>query len=54
MIFPLEMRVSTIACSQLKGVIPKMTACKLKKWCKLARVIKSKRYKTNGSKTRSE
>jgi hypothetical protein len=28
-IFPLEMRVSKIACSQLKDVIPKMTECKL-------------------------
>jgi hypothetical protein len=30
MIFPLEMRVSTIACSHLKGVIPKMTESKLR------------------------
>jgi hypothetical protein len=29
-IFPLEMRVSTIACSQLKNVIPKMKECKLR------------------------
>ena len=50
MIFPLEMRVSTTACSQLKSVIPKMTECKLRSGINWQGLLNQKGHKTNRNK----